>query len=376
MPSFSQLIKDYAKELGFTTAGIVPATPSPQLDAYLRWLDRGMHGSMEYMSRSDRVARRRDLTAVLPRAKSLIVAVMDYYTGPPPPQAFNPAHGRISGYAWGLDYHTEVKKRLQILALLFRNPETQTKAHAFVDTGAFLERSHAEQAGLGFVGKNTMLIHPRRGSTFFLGEVITTAELEYDEPIRDRMPGCGTCTHCLTACPTAAFPEPYVLDARRCISYLTIEHMDVIPIELRSLMGNWVYGCDICQEVCPWQRFAKPANRPLFAPVDADRAAPPLEVLLRLTDATFASRFAGTTIFRIGRKKMLANASIAAGNSGEQGFASDLSALLRDPDRVIRSHAAWALGRLHAGQDALYRARSRERNGDVRLEIDSALAAV
>lgn len=374
MVSLSKTIKDYARELGFSAAGIVPAVPSPHLDAYLGWLERGMHGSIDYMSRSDRVARRKDLTVIMPGAKSLVVVALDYSPGHLPQAALDPARGQISSYAWGQDYHPVMKQHLNALAARIRELRPGSKAKGYVDTGAILERSHAELGRLGFVGKNTMLIHPRRGSSFFLGEVITTLELDYDAPLVGKMPGCGTCTRCLSACPTRAFPEPYILDARRCISYLTIEHQGAFDKSLRALVGNWVYGCDICQEVCPWQRFAKPADRPEFQAVSEDRIAPKLEALLTLSREDFARTFAGSGIVRIGRDKLVGNACVAAGNSGHAELSQYLIPLLTEANPVIRSHAAWALGRLGTGSDALNQARQDELDPRVRIEFEEALA--
>ena len=205
--------------------GVAPAEPSPRLEAYLNWIRAGMHGEMSYMAREDRVARRRDLKIILPDAKSLIIVGLDYFTLKLPESIANdPGRGRFSNYAWAGDYHDVMLPRLEKLAEFMKDEIGSTCAtHAYVDTGAILERGHAERASLGFVGKNTMLINPRRGSFFFLGEIITNAELDYDTEPTD-MPSCGSCSRCLSACPTNAFPKPYVLDARRCISYLTIEH--------------------------------------------------------------------------------------------------------------------------------------------------------
>jgi epoxyqueuosine reductase len=212
-----------------------------------------MHAEMGYMARPDRVARRRNLNVILPGVRSLVVVVMDYAQWMPMEVLNDRSRGRIASYAWGLDYHEVMRPRLKQLADWLG----QSSA-VYVDTGAILERSHAQQAGLGFIGKNTMLIHPRRGSGFFIGEILTTANLEPDPPHPATM--CGRCTRCLAACPTDAFPAPYVLDARRCISYHTIENKGSIPVELRSAFGNWVYGCDVCQDVCPWQRFSTPTR--------------------------------------------------------------------------------------------------------------------
>lgn len=373
--NLSRSLKEHASQLGLSMVGIAPARPSPRLDAYLRWIEAGQHGSMGYMARADRVARRVDFSVILPGARSLVIAALDYLTGGPPPEiAEAPGRGRISNYAWGADYHRELERRLEALSSFMRAlAGGSASTRVYVDTGAILERSHAEQAGLGFVGKNTMLIHPRRGSFFFLGEIITDAELAYDEP--PGMPGCGSCTRCLEACPTDAFPAPYVLDARRCISYLTIEHKDLIPADLRPLMGSWVYGCDICQQVCPWQRFALPAQGGPFAPRSEDHATPPLSGLLSLTTETFDARFAGSPIRRIGRDRLMRNACTAAGNSGLPELARWLIPLLCDATSpLVRSHAAWALGRLGAGQEELRAALETEVDEDVRGEMLAALS--
>lgn len=374
MEGLSQSIKAYAQELGFNSAGIVPAEPSPRLNAYLRWISKGMHGTMEYMARPDRISRREAPNRILPGARSLVVVTLDYFTDPPSPAVLDPARGRISNYAWGQDYHRFFKERLNLLAAILRELERGTHAQAFVDTGAFMERTCGERAGFGFVGKNSMLINPGKGSYFFLGEVITTLALDYDPPARRPLVGCGTCARCLTACPTNAFSEPYVLDARRCISYLTIEHVGPIDRLLRPLMGNWVYGCDICQEVCPWQRFAPAATQSEMRPISNNHIAPQLEVLLRLTASEFEQRYSASSIHRIGRNKLVGNACIAAGNSRRPELASALALLLTEDDPVIRNHAVWALGRLSAGKNALEQARRNESDPQVRLEIDDALA--
>jgi len=347
MPTLSQRIKRTALDLGFNLVGITPARPSQRLDAYLRWLDAGYHGEMVYLAREDRLARRRDLNVILPGVRSLAVVGLDYTTVQLPAGiADDPARGRVSNYAWARDYHEVMIPRLEELAARVRSWLDRPLAHrVYVDTGALLERDHAGQAGLGFVGKNTMLIHPRRGSYFFLGELLLDVEFEYDEP--QTGVGCGTCTRCLVACPTDAFPEPYVLDATRCISYLTIELKGTIPPDLRPLMGNWVYGCDACQIPCPWQRFAIQTHESAFYPPDPDRAAPPLAELLALDEAAFAGRFDGSPIRRIGRDRLVRNACVAAGNSDLRVFLPILAALANeDPSPLVREHAAWAAERL------------------------------
>jgi epoxyqueuosine reductase len=348
MVDWLQRVKEKAVDLGFSMVGVTPAVPSPQLDAYLRWIEAGYHGAMGYMARPDRVARRRDLNVIVPGARSLIVVGLDYQTVVPREILTDPSRGRISAYALGRDYHDIMTPRLQALADWLRvETRSDIASRVYVDTGALLERSHASQAGFGFTGKNTMLIHPRRGSLFFLGEVITTFPFsDYDDPYPPPNRGgvtCGACTRCLNACPTGAFPQPHVLDARRCISYLTIELKGAIPPDLRPLLGNWVYGCDVCQTVCPFNRFAVPAAEPAFAAMNVERAAPPLVDLLALTPEAFKARFADSPILRIKRDRLVRNACIAAGNWGDPSVVPLLDHLLADPSDLVREHAAWAL---------------------------------
>ena len=374
----SSSLKTYAHELGFNLVGITPAEPSPYLAAYFRWVEAGMQGTMDYMARPDRQYRRRDLNVILPGVRSLVMVGLDYATAAVPDEILHdPSRGRIAAYAWGLDYHDILTPRLEALAEWLRVESGQSISHrVYVDTGAVLERSHAHQAGLGFTGKNTMLIHPRRGSTFFLGELLTDLEFDtYDSPGRETH--CGTCTRCLKACPTNAFPRPHVLDARRCISYLTIEHKGSIDLNLRSLMGNWVYGCDVCQEVCPFQRFASPTQEAAFYPSDLDHIAPKLVDLLALDAATFHQRYYGSPIYRIKRERLVRNACIAAGNWGHADAILPLQSLLSDPSPLLRTHAAWSLRQI-MGDDSrrlLQAHLLHETDNPVREEIQSLLEA-
>lgn len=337
-------LKTRARDLGFNLVGITPALPSPHLDSYFRWVEAGMQGTMDYMARPDRQARRRDLNVILPGVRSLVVVGLDYTSTAVPDEVLHdPSRGRIAAYAWGLDYHDVLTPRLETLAEWLRGESGQDISHrVYVDTGPLLERSHAHQAGLGFTGKNTMLIHPRRGSSFFLGEILSDLEFDqYDSPGRTTL--CGTCTRCLKACPTNAFPHPHVLDARRCISYLTIEHKGSIEPTLRPLMGNWVYGCDVCQDVCPFERFAIPTQEVAFYPPNLDHIAPKLVDLLALDDVTFHQRYYGSPIYRIKRERLVRNACVAAGNWGHTDAIRPLQTLLSDLSPLIRAHAAWSL---------------------------------
>ncbi|HSG17982.1 MAG TPA: tRNA epoxyqueuosine(34) reductase QueG [Anaerolineae bacterium] len=372
-------LKERARELGFSMIGVVEARPGRRMAAYMSWLANGYQGQMGYLSRPDRLARRRDPKVILPGVKSIICVGLDYSTGAAPAGLLaDPGRGRIASYAWGVDYHGVMLPRLQQLAdWLEHTAGGDVASKVYVDTGAILERDHAESAGLGFTGKNTMLIAPRAGSWLFLGELLTTAVLPPDE-VQPSMPGCGSCTRCLEVCPTAAFPEPYVLDARRCISYLTIELKDWIPRLLRPLMGNWVFGCDICQEICPFNRFAPGKAETIFRPSDWEAAAPSIIELLALDEEGFARRFAASPIKRIRRHRLVRNACVAAGNWGSPAAVGPLISLLGDDYALVRGHAAWALGKIQVGdaQKALVQARAKESNETVSAELSLALAVV
>lgn len=344
MPITAENIKRKAIELGFNLIGITPAKPSPTLSAYMRWIEQGMHGKMGYLARPDRLTRRQNLKDIMPSAESLILVGMDYRTQFADEATLSdPSRGRIASYAWGLDYHNILEIRLQMLAEWITE-QTQDKIQhkIYVDTGAILERSHAQQADMGFVGKNTMLIHPHRGSYFFIGEIVTSLEFdEYDTPHRENM--CGTCTRCLNACPTDAFTEPFVLDARKCISYHTIENKGWIDRDLRPRFGNWIFGCDICQDVCPFQRFTPEAEEVAFMAFELDRIAPKLIDVLALTTDTFNAIFRRTPIERVKRERLVRNACIAAGNWQDKQTIPYLIQLLYDNSALVRGHAAWAL---------------------------------
>ncbi len=341
-----ECLKEAARHLGFDLLGVAPASlPPAHLQAYREWLARGEHGEMAYMARPDRVARREDPARILPGVRSVLCVAVNYYPGPSPEPPDHRLRGRVSAYAWGMDYHDWVLPRLEELAAVVRD-ETggEIRYRAYVDTGPVLERAFAARAGLGFIGKNTCLIHPRLGSWLFLGELLVDAMLP---PTGPPLPSrCGTCTRCLEACPTGALVAPYRLDARRCISYLTIEYKGPIPLELRPLMGNWIYGCDLCQRVCPWQRFARPTEAGAFRAASPDRAVPPLLELIELDEAGFRERFAESPIRRIGRGRLLRNVAVALGNLGDRRARSALVRAAEDPDPLVQEHAVWALDRL------------------------------
>ena len=376
MPLSVASIKRKARALGFNLCGVAAAQPSPTLSAYLRWIEKGMQGEMAYMARRDRIRRRQDLRQVMPSAKSLILVGLDYHSRFASADALNdPARGRIASYAWGLDYHPVLQLRLEQLAdWLAEQAPRQIRHKVYVDTGAILERSHAQQAGLGFIGKNTMLIHPRRGSYFFLGEILSSLEFDdYDRPHRETM--CGSCRRCLEACPTDAFPQPFVLDARRCISYHTIENKGWIDRALRADFGNWIFGCDICQEVCPFQRFAAETDEVAFLPFELDRIAPKLTDILMSSDAGFRARFRRSPLERIKRERIVRNACIAAGNWGSERAIPHLIQLLYDGSALVRGHAAWALWRIMGSDSSKLLSDLHRRDDDpqVRAEIEALL---
>jgi epoxyqueuosine reductase len=371
--TLTETIKDKAYALGFDLVGVAPAARATHADAYAAWVDAGYAATMGYMARD--VVRRQDPRRVLPGARSVIVVGLSYFVANPPPELWDdPSRGRVARYAWGADYHDVLTPRMRQLAdFIAGQTRRDVEQHVYVDTGAVLERDFAAQAGLGFIGKNTCLINPAMGSYLFLGEILTSLELDYDQPAaeggarigmqpgrgpvsgRDRQAGtlpgggrvgtCGACTRCLTACPTNAFTAPYVLDSNRCISYLTIELKGSIPVELRPMMGNWIFGCDECQSVCPWpHRFAQPAQHS-FLRLDPARAVPKLLDLINLTEEEFRARFRQTPVWRAKRRGLLRNVAVALGNWGNPQAAPALRRALDDPEPLIREHAAWALER-------------------------------
>jgi epoxyqueuosine reductase len=347
--ALSARIRNRAREMGFDHVGIAPAHPSEQGDAYVDWVARGMHGEMGYLAREDAVARRRDPAVLVPGARSAVVVALHY--APPEDDgaaADDPSRGIVARYARGDDYHELMKERLIALQDWIAAELVPVGGRAYVDTGAVLERELAQRAGLGWQGKNTMLIHPRRGSYFFLGEVLLDVELEYDAPFaKDH---CGTCHRCIDACPTGALlgrdaAGAPVMDARRCISYLTIELKGPIPRELRPLMGNRIYGCDICNEACPWNRFSEPTDEPAFLAREG-LDGPSLIEWMTMTQEEFSRRFKNSPIKRTRRRGLLRNVAVALGNWGAPAAVPALSTALNDEEPLVRGHAAWALGRI------------------------------
>lgn len=337
-----------ARRLGFAACGIAPAREDPVRAGRLaQWLGEGLHGTMDWMA--TRAYHRRSPEGLWPEARSVIALGMSYApAGDPLALADEPERARISVYAQGSDYHDTVKKALKALARWLvaeaaKRGLGEIGVKVFVDTAPVMEKPLGQAAGLGWQGKHTNLVSRDHGSWLFLGAIYTTLGLEPDAPDRDR---CGSCSACQTACPTQAFPAPYRLDARRCISYLTIELKEAIPLEFRKALGNRIYGCDDCLAVCPWNKFADTAHTMRAFLPRAELAAPRLGELLALDDAAFRKLFSGSPIKRIGRNRFVRNCLYAAGNSADPALAGPVRALLDDPDPVLAEAARWALDEL------------------------------
>jgi epoxyqueuosine reductase len=330
-----------ARAHGFDAVGVTRPDSIPQAFAQLRrFLADGAHGDMHWMATT--AGRRGDPRALWPQVRSVIMLGLNYDQGGDP-LAILQRHdrGAISTYAQADDYHDVIKPRLKALAR-WLTAEAGGDVKVFVDTAAVMEKPLAGAAGLGWQGKHTNLVSRQFGSWLFLGAIFTTLDLPPDAPETDH---CGNCRACLDVCPTAAFPEPYRLDARRCISYLTIEHKGPIPRELRAPMGNRIYGCDDCLAVCPWNKFAR-AGREMKLAARSELQAPPLAELARLDDAAFRKLFAKSPVKRTGRDRFVRNVLIAIGNSGDATLAAEALRLLTDPSTLVRGAAVWALSRL------------------------------
>ncbi|KLK94433.1 4Fe-4S ferredoxin [Microvirga vignae] len=330
-----------AKQIGFDMIRIAAPDSIPFAPERLKaWLEAGHHGSMDWMV--DTAERRADPRTLWPEVRSIILLGVNYGPTSDPLAALSHKDcGSISIYARNRDYHDVIKGKLKEVAG-FLAAKASSDVKVFVDTAPVMEKPLAEAAGLGFQGKHTVIVSREFGNWLFLGAIFTTAELPVDEPERNH---CGSCRRCLDICPTNAFPAPFQLDARRCISYLTIEHRGHIPEELRSGIGNRIFGCDDCLAVCPWNKFAQ-ASREVKLMQRDDLAALPLSELARLDDPSFRMRFSGTPIKRTGRDRFIRNVLIAIGNSGEAALADEAIRLLDDPSPLVRAMAVWAIGRL------------------------------
>ncbi|HEU4369427.1 MAG TPA: tRNA epoxyqueuosine(34) reductase QueG [Methylomirabilota bacterium] len=334
--ALTQSVKARALEVGFDRVAVGPGGPAEHADRFEAWLDAGYAAGMDYLARTRR--ERGDPAALLPGCRAVVTVALAY--GPREDEA---GWQSVSRYARGADYHDFMRPRLAALAEHLREAGGPGVAsRAAVDTSAVLERDLAARAGLGWIGKNTNLLAPGGGSYFFIGCVLTTAALVPDGPIGDH---CGTCTACLDACPTGAFVAPWVLDARRCLAYLTIEHRGDVPGEWKPAMRDWLFGCDVCQEVCPWNRKAPPAREPALAPASP---LPSLGRLLEMDDEAFRARFHGSALRRARRAGLARNAALLLGNRGDRAAAPALRRALTDPDDGVRRAAAWALVRLRS----------------------------
>jgi epoxyqueuosine reductase len=381
--NLTQIVKQHALSLGFSLVGITTPELLPHAEVFEHWLEHGRHGEMAYLATPHSRMCRAHPSSILPECQSVLVLGMCYPAPAPIKAGSEPGsdlngstlQGRIAAYAWGRDYHTTLPEKLRSLVSMIEAELGHPVPNRwYTDTGPLLERELAQRAGLGWIGKNTCLINPDGGSYYLLAEILLGVALEPDQPFTpDR---CGTCTRCMVACPTGCILPDRTLDARRCISYLTIELKGAIPVDLRPKMQNWVFGCDVCQQVCPWNRFALPIGD------DANYASqtqtPPLlleEVNLSVGD--FSQKYGGSPLRRAKRRGYLRNVVIALGNLGEPAALPGLTRLLTDDaEPLVRSHAAWSLGEFTttSSRQILQAALSIEADPLVRLEIQAALA--
>jgi epoxyqueuosine reductase len=380
-PALHERIRDEASALGFALVGIARPDPSAHLEFYRGWLAAGRHGEMAYLARADAVERRADLKGTLPSVRSVIVVGLDYRVEESGGGEADPSRGVIARYARGRDYHRVLKDKLLRLARrIDEHAGRPVAARAYVDTGPILERDLARRAGLGWFGKSTMLIHPRRGSYFFLGVLLVDLELPIDDSFD--ADHCGSCARCLEACPTGALlgrddRGAAVIDATRCISYLTIEQRGPIPRELRAALGNRIYGCDICQEVCPFNgpKFVQMTSEPDFA-ARPRMSNPALLELIGMDEDEWDRFSRGSAVRRAGRAGFLRSVAVALGNWGSERAVPALARALDDAEPLVRGHAAWALGRVGSeeARSALRGRLATELDAFVREELKLALS--
>jgi len=372
--SLEAAIKDDARGLGFDLVGITTAEPLVEAGAaYRQWIDAGMHAGMEYLAvRAERVAHPQ---RVKPLARSIIAVAMNYYAGEAVPPEDGTPRGRIARYAWGDDYHLVMWKRLRALCASLKT-RGAALAHYYVDTGPMLDRAIAQRAGLGWCGRHGCLITKSFGTWVVLGEVLTDLALQPDAPASG---DCGYCEACLRgdeACPTGAIVAPGVVDSRKCISYWTIEHRGWIPREVRPTLQDMIFGCDLCQEACPFNRLARPTTHSEFQPRPDVGPYPELLPLVNIDEETYQRRFQRSPLKRAKRNGLRRNVAIALGNLGDRRAVPELIRALRDPeDPIVRGHAAWALGRIggDAARAALQAAAGDEQDARVLEEIGEAL---
>jgi len=331
-------IKQKATQLGFDRAGVAPVGPFPETDYYPEWLASGYAGEMKYLERG--ASPRLDPREIMPQVRSVVVCALNYQSDRPL-TGFDPNRAWVSRYAWGDEYHDILKTRLDALAAWITE-QAPARTRTYVDTGPVLERVYAKYAGIGWFGKNTCTINQKLGSWLFLGCILTDLEIDHDMPAPDR---CGSCTRCIDACPTDAILEPYVLDSRKCISYLTIELRGDIPEPLREGVGHHLFGCDICQDVCPWN-WKAPLGQETALEARADLFWPELERLLDLDEDQWRTLIRGTALKRAKVRGLMRNLMVVVGNSGLGRLKVRLKRFLSHSDPVVRSHAEWAAARL------------------------------
>jgi epoxyqueuosine reductase len=364
----AESLKQWALEAGFDRAGVARLVPASSGPAFEAWLTRGDHAGMDYLER--KVALRVDPRLVFPGARTALCVALSYFPAPAASTGVdNDLWSGVARYARGRDYHDTMGERLAALERRIHEAFPGVGTRFYVDTGPILERDLARAAGIGAVGKNTNLLN-RQGSWFLLGELLLSLDLEPDQPLPDL---CGHCTRCLTACPTGALSEPYRLDSRKCISYWTIEHRGTLPEQAREMVGEWVFGCDICQEVCPWNGKAGIAERPDFSLPDHRRGLDLIGLLL-LARETYVELFRGSPMKRAKLEGLQRNAAVAMGNRGEARYVPALGRALREGTETVRTHAAWALGRIGDAESRrhLTEAVEHETAGAVRDEIGRA----
>ena len=366
--TLTEELRAKAKALGFEKIGISRPERLDARSGLQQWVAQGRHGEMHWMGRSPE--RRTDPRKVFEETKSVISLVLNYYT--PMPHSQKLEHGKISRYAWGRDYHWILRDRTKELVAWITELEPAARGLYYSDTGPVMDKAWAHKSGLGWIGKHSNLITRELGSWVFLGEILLNLELEYDQEARNY---CGTCHRCIEACPTKAIVAPYVVDARLCISYLTIELRGAIPRKLRPLIGSRIFGCDDCQDACPWNRFAQTSLEKAFYP-DEGNQAPVLIDLMRMTASEFKERFRSSAIKRAKYAGFLRNVAVALGNSRDTGAVPVLWEALRHSESLVRAHAAWALGEIGGNMafDALSQANDDEKDTSVREEIQLALS--